>query len=63
MKLIDLLNVLDGDSKILIQQNRQEMFEGCAGDIVPARFSFNLLESKINAVWYSTTMNRIVIEC
>lgn len=63
MKLIDLLNVLDVDSKIHIIHNYKEVYDGFSGGLVPAQFSFTILESKIKSVWYSGTMNRIVIEC
>ena len=62
MKLISLLNVLDGDTKIHIQFNRKEVFDGYAGDLIPVALPFTALESDIKAVWYSTTMNRIIIE-
>jgi len=63
MKLINLLNVLDGDTKLLIQFNKQEIFNGFASEIIPSRFNFKALESVIKAVWYSSNMQRIVIEC
>lgn len=60
MKLNDLLKVMDLDTKINIQQNYKEIYEGNVADC--RGYTFIVNNPKIKSVWYSTLYNAIMIE-
>ena len=62
MKLIDLITVLDSDTKINITKNYKDVYEGIGIDILTAEIFKDIAQLEVKVVWYSTIFKAIVIE-
>lgn len=59
MLLRDLLNVMEGDTKIHVELSHREMYNGRAGSVdLPEE----LLNVSVKGIWYSTLYNAIWID-
>ena len=64
MKLIDLLNVIDGDMSVNITVEYREVFDGVLNNhYYPQELKVKILEREVKSVWYSKIYERIMIEC
>lgn len=59
MRLIDLIQVMEGDTKVHIEVNHREVYEGQVGDI---DLDVETLERNVKSVWLSTMRNAIWID-
>ena len=61
MVLRELIEVIDADTYINVQENYNEVFDGCPLDAKEDLRESQLTKS-LKAVWYSKVYNRLMIE-
>lgn len=62
MKLVNLLNIIDGDTNVSVLGYSRKLFSGYMSEFYPMLLPFRVLESEVKALWYSTDSKSVVIE-